>query len=163
MRPRISRKEAQYIVDVLKQNTAQLQQKRLEIQDLESEVAMLKDIIFVQPYNACKLGLREKQDRLAEIKQLTYDIYIHLQHHAHLIAKYQAIADGLPHDGRYKKLSVCDDFWQKIHDLETTLSVNAGINPEQNEQIREVFKKVKPYVPGRNYQLALAQAYRNNH
>jgi hypothetical protein len=112
MRPRISQKEAAYLVQLLEESSKQLETKQREIKELDLEVYRLKKLLYTETYNVVKQGYRQKLQRLEKAQFADYNLYAHLQLHDILLKKYKAIAEGQPHDGRYKRLSCAGIFWR---------------------------------------------------
>jgi len=106
MRPRISQEEAEYIVDVLLATRKQLEEKQERFKQLRSEMVILRERLLREGYPVIKEGYHEKKQELEKLKREAFDIYLSLNLHEKLIAKYSAIANGEPHDGRYKHLSL---------------------------------------------------------
>jgi hypothetical protein len=124
MRPRISQKEAAYLVKVLSLQTEQLEQKVSDIEQINSDmfriICDLKHRVQVV-YNEKGyfkdhriVGDREALNLMHIYKELKaehpnllgekFRLWECLSTHRILLAKYQAIANGEAHDGRYKKL-----------------------------------------------------------
>jgi len=106
MRPRISQEEAEYIVDVLVATRKQLEEKQERFKQLRSEMVILRERLWREGYPVIKEGYHEKKQELEKLKREVYAVYQCLDLHEKLIAKYSAIANGEPHDGRYKHLSL---------------------------------------------------------
>jgi len=124
MRPRISQKEAAYLVKVLSLQTEQLEQKVRDIEQLNSDMFRIiydlkyrvqavyddkgyrKENRIVGDQECIALvrlarALKEEHPNLLGEK---FRLWACLSTHKKLLAKYQAIANGETHDGRYKKL-----------------------------------------------------------
>jgi hypothetical protein len=141
MRPRISQKEAAYLCEVLTATKEQLQQRYLDLKELER---CMDQIIFdlkhrVQAFCIGTndnphyyLGKRiateyriigdrealnifhiykELKEEHPHIQAEAFNIYLRIRTHEKLLAKYQAIANGEPHDGRYKHLSTAHAYF----------------------------------------------------
>jgi hypothetical protein len=105
-RPRISRREAAYIVEVLQATQIMLQAKRERLEWLRSEVAELHKRRVYDAYGAMKEGYTAKKQELARLECEATDLSWSLNLHYRMTQKYTAIANGEPHDGRYKHLSL---------------------------------------------------------
>jgi hypothetical protein len=112
MRPRISQEEAKYLVQVLKLQMQELQQKYLELEQLE---AQLNTVVYKlrnprdQSSNetVCMVKLAKQiQEEHSDFRIERCRISGLIQTHDMLLKKYSAIANGEPHDGRYKHLSL---------------------------------------------------------
>lgn len=125
MRPRISRGEAAYLVTVLKGQLEEMKQKLSDVIQLENDYFVLIQNLKnpVQPqYNAegyrvesrligtqetiCYVNLtkqlKEEHPNLLGEKFRLWDC---IGTHEVLLEKYLAIANGEPHDGRYKRMA----------------------------------------------------------
>ena len=61
--------------------------------------------------------------------------------------KYRAIAEGQPHDGRYKHLSVEDIFWSETESLKAIAEVDTLFDEDLNKAIKIQYDKIAKYVP----------------
>ena len=132
MRPRISQNEAAYLVQVLKAQIDELKEKYENLAELERVYSViiynlrnrvqgsyegyrLKANRIVGDGEALSLvrlaeALKEEHPNLRGEK---YRLWEAIRTHETLLLKYQAIAEGKPHDGRYKHLSVANIFYPK--------------------------------------------------
>lgn len=107
MRPRISQREAEYILEVLIATQGRLKAKQERLKELDKEVFNLWNRIKVKGIILFRDShFKEKKLELEKLKREAFEIYLSLKLHDKLIAKYSAIAKGEPHDGRYKHLSI---------------------------------------------------------
>ena len=125
MRPRISRKEAAYLTTVLEGQLEEMKQKLTELTQLERDYSRiifeLKNPVQVnydsKGYFAGHFiwGDREKIALVSlarAIKEVHPNLLVEkfrlwecIHIHETLLQKYKAIANGEPHDGRYKHFS----------------------------------------------------------
>lgn len=139
MRPRISQKEAAYIVTVLK---AQIEKMREQLRNVEQLDRDYTRVIYdlkhpIQPqysekgyrienrvidsqeticYVRIAKALKEEHPDLLAEKFRLWDC---LRCHEVLLKKYTAIAEGQPHDGRYKRMA--SEKWHFKSDVEKLL------------------------------------------
>jgi hypothetical protein len=107
LRPRISQREAEYILEVLIATQGRLKAKQERLKELDKEVFNLWNRIKVKGIILFRDShFKEKKLELEKLKREAFEIYLSLKLHDKLIAKYSAIAKGEPHDGRYKHLSI---------------------------------------------------------
>jgi hypothetical protein len=124
MRPRISQKEAAYLVKVLSVQHEQLKQKVSDIEQLDFDYRkMIYDLSHRIQVDYTDKGYFKghrivgDQEALCYVKLIDqlkeehpnllaekFSLWDCLNTHEKLLNKYQAIANGEPHDGRYKKL-----------------------------------------------------------
>lgn len=113
LRPRISQKEAAYLCTILKSELVKLKEKYAEYEMLKSEMLMAKieiknryrgnyEMLAVIEY------YKQVKDALSEGEHESYRLWKTIDSHTKLLSKYSAIAEGEPHDGRYKRLSCAD-------------------------------------------------------
>ena len=134
MRPRVSQKEAAYLVQVLQLQIGEMKEKLENVKQLERDYARIiydlkhrvqrvcddkgyfKEHRIVGDREAISLvrlarALKEEHPSLLGEKFLLWDC---LSTHEKMLKKYRAIAEGQPHDGRYKHLSVADAVYPKF-------------------------------------------------
>jgi len=124
MRPRISQQEAAYLVMVLQAQIEEIREKLRNVEQVEQELTrLIYDLKHpIQPQYTEKgffkehriIGPQETrcyvkiaQELKAEHPNLLgekFRLWTSLSCHEKLLAKYQAIAEGKPHNGTYKKL-----------------------------------------------------------
>jgi len=104
-------KEAAYIFEVLVATREQLKAKQERLKQLDREMYFLKKRLWTEGITVMREGYQEKKAELEKLKRESFTIYECLNLHHKLIAKYSAIANGEPHDGRYKHLSVDGEFY----------------------------------------------------
>lgn len=130
MRPRISQQEAAYLVQVLKVQIEALKQHCLELEQLERDFYEILDKlkhevyrVYDKDFNCLGTEIRGPQETISLVKLIKAlrEEHPHItlekigawgsyQHHERLLKKYSAIANGEPHDGRYKRLSL--SYWK---------------------------------------------------
>jgi hypothetical protein len=147
LRPRISQKEAAYVVSILKAQLENLKKQRANPEELEWNMdRIIYDLSHrvqeigprIGPYSYLTkkhtsteyriVGDREALDLMHIYKELKAEhpkirieilkLFDHLATHDRLIKKYSAIANGEPHDGRYKKMSMVYCLIPKIAEQE---------------------------------------------
>jgi hypothetical protein len=99
-------KEAEYIVEVLVATREQLKAKYERYEQLKQEMFFLKKRLWIEGYTFFKAEYKPKKAEYEKLKSESMTIYYCLNLHEKLIAKYSAIANREPHDGRYKHLSL---------------------------------------------------------
>lgn len=107
LRPRISQKEAAYLVEVLaltKSKLASIEAKRVEI---HAEIKDLSIRMYVGFSHMEFIRKRhpEEMQRLAQLKKNLHELDKHLHIHNILISKYSAIARGENKRGAYKHIN----------------------------------------------------------
>jgi hypothetical protein len=143
LRPRISQAEAKYLVAVLQSQLEEMREKLCNVEQLERD---LTRIIYdlknpVQPQYDERgyrienrlIGPQETVCYVRIAKQLKEDhpdllgekfrLWTCISTHEKLLMKYTAIAEGQPHDGRYKRFSTQTQwrFKSEPHKLLATL------------------------------------------
>ena len=111
MRPRITKQEAAYIVEVLKANLEKITEKKQELRKLRGEVALLS--MQIQSGNWIPKTVFERRDKrllLEQKEKACFNLSIHIDAHEKLLKKYEAIAEGTTHRGTYKHFSTVNDF-----------------------------------------------------
>lgn len=107
LRPRISRKEAEFILDCLlvkKEDTKNLLER---YEDLKAEVLRLRQIVMYDSYEAItKQHLPKKREELERLEVDRFGLHMKLVIINSLIAKYSRIAKGTKGRGRYKASEV---------------------------------------------------------
>lgn len=116
MRPRISRKEAQYLLEVLLAQKPSIDAKRLRLEELRLDLIILRKRFLREGYSGFKEYKPAKQE-YQQLFQMHTELFQCVALHDKLIQKYQAIANGEPHDGRYKHLSVRDAWYPKPNEV----------------------------------------------
>ena len=77
LRPRISRKEAQFILDCLKAKKEELIKVQQKYEELKAEVAKLRHVIMYDAYEAViKQDLPKKRDELKIEDIMTYTLLL---------------------------------------------------------------------------------------
>ena len=102
MRPRISQLEAQFILETLLTRKEEIQALVTRREQLSHEVYRLRQELFYDPMVALREGYREKKEELEKLESETMRIHFMLKTYDSLIAKYQLLAEGSKHKGRYK-------------------------------------------------------------
>ena len=105
MRPRISRKEASYIVEVLNAQEPMLRQKQDRLKDLKLKMFTLEQRLKREGSIQVFQELKPVKEEYGKLNAEAYTIYKALELHRKLIEKYQAIAEGVSHQGTYKHLN----------------------------------------------------------
>lgn len=107
MRPRISQKEAAYLVQLLKATTPFLEQLTQRHEHLRLEMYSLKQRVWIEGYSVFKNEhYVAKKQELARLEREASDVSRMINVHKRLVAKYSAIAEGVSHRGTYKHLSL---------------------------------------------------------
>ena len=107
MRPRISQREANYLVQLLKVTAPYLEQLKQRHENLRLEMWSLKQRLRTEGYTVFKNEhYSEKKQELAKLDREASDVLRMIAIHKRLIAKYSAIAEGVSHRGTYKHLSL---------------------------------------------------------
>lgn len=108
MRLRMSRAEAKFLVRCLEERKAEVQALINRKDFLETEITRLKRECWERDAH-----LAIEQDfsgKVSELRKLNAE-YMNLHYQVNvfniLLAKYQAVANGLKHKGRYKQQRVC--------------------------------------------------------
>ena len=144
MRPRISRTEAKYIVELLTASAEILKQNEAYFQELDKKVFELKNKQMWDTYSVFMEGLPEKRTELEKWKHgLAHSVFYHKQMHEILLEKYTNIASGNKHRGAYKH-SNCRISWHSRNREEGTLK---PILERQLQPIAELGKR-KPLSNG---------------
>ena len=103
MRPRITKKEAQFILDCLLSKKEEIEEIQQRYEDLKLEVWRLKQVRKYNTYEAIDKGkLPEKREKLERLEAYRYRFHMNLLVLDSLIAKYSRIAKGTKGKGRYK-------------------------------------------------------------
>ena len=117
MRPRISKQEAEYILQVLLESQEAIEKKAKYVEQLKREVEALRVKLKYggDPYTVLfKEGLADKKKELAEKEYILMDTTWHIETHKILVKKYQAMKEGKLNRSGWKKVSpvihnyVCD-------------------------------------------------------
>jgi len=126
MRPRISQKEAVYLVTVLAVQLEELKQKLDDVKQLERDYSRIifelkhpvqvkyTDEGFFAGHHIWgdreKIGLvrlaKALKDEHTNLLAEKFRLFDCISTHEVLLKKYKAIANGEPHDGRYKRLAI---------------------------------------------------------
>ena len=111
MRPRVSQREAQIILDCLEVTRDQLEQKLTRYEQLKKEIPELQRRIRVEGIILFRDShFKDKKLELEKLKQEFSAITDFLRIHDKLIKKYKAIAEGCVHRGTYKSASIKSGF-----------------------------------------------------
>jgi len=104
LRPRISRKEAQFLTELLEVAISDLELKQKYHKELDLEVFRLKrQLMKGAGYEIIMAGYPEKKRELEKWQvNLRFIVYYNLDIAKKLLEKYKAIAEGNSHKGTYK-------------------------------------------------------------
>jgi 1-aminocyclopropane-1-carboxylate deaminase/D-cysteine desulfhydrase-like pyridoxal-dependent ACC family enzyme len=107
MRPRISKIEAAYILQVLLESSEAIQKKKTELEQLKKEVDLLRLELKYNgdPYTVFKKGYKEKKEKLASLEGIQLDLSWHIHTHDILIKKYSAMKEGKLNRSGWKTVS----------------------------------------------------------
>jgi len=118
MRPRISQKEAAYLVEVLKAQELMLRQKQDRLKDLEFKKYKLEQRLKREGDILVFRELKQVREEHGKLSGEAYAVHLVLQLHQKLIEKYQAIADGRSHKGTYNHLNAMLRWYPTITETE---------------------------------------------
>ena len=103
MRPRISRKEAQFILGCLLVKKEAIENLLESYEDLKAEVLRLRQIVMYDSYTAVTKGkLPKKREELERLEVDRFRLCREMRILNSLIAKYDRIVKGTKGKGRYK-------------------------------------------------------------
>ena len=107
MRPRISKQEAEYILQVLLESSEAIQKKQEHLDQLRKEVDLLRLELKYNgdPYTVFKKGFAEKKAELARLEHVSLDLTWHIETHKVLVKKYTAVKEGKLNRSGWKKVS----------------------------------------------------------
>jgi len=111
MRPRISRKEASYLVEVLKTQEPVIAEKQERLKELELKLFTLKQRWRTEGSVHVFRELKTAKTEFERLNSELHTLFRALELHQKLIEKYQAIANGVSHQGTYKHFN-CGLEWR---------------------------------------------------
>ena len=114
MRPRISQREAKFVLDCLKRDRERIEEKLNRLKVLEAEIDQIRREFRFNAYAAIRDNLGDKKAELEQLKAETKNIHGYLSVYASLIAKYDALANGRKQRGRYKTEADSAYVWLSI-------------------------------------------------
>ena len=107
MRPRISKQEANYILQVLLESQEAIQKKQERLNQVKKEVDLLRLELKYNgdPYTVFKKGFKEKKEELSRLEGIQLDLSWHIRTHDILIKKYKAMTEGKLNRSGWKTVS----------------------------------------------------------
>jgi DNA repair exonuclease SbcCD ATPase subunit len=114
LRPRISQREAKFVLDCLKRDRERIEEKLNRLKVLEAETDRIRREFRFNAYAAIRDNLGDKKAELEQLKAETKNIHEYLSVYASLIAKYDALASGKKQRGRYTVKADSVEVWLSI-------------------------------------------------
>lgn len=104
MRPRISRKEAEYIAEILKSNLKTIEEKKARIKTLHNQIFNL-EYELKEDHLWRKELYQEKTEELEKLKIIEFSLWDHARAHERLLNKYSKMAEGTTPSREFKSIN----------------------------------------------------------
>lgn len=153
MRPRISKKEAGFICELLEVALADLEIKNQYTKDLEITVTRLRlQIMRGAGYEVMREDFSEKKKELAKWQnRLSHLAYSNYKVTKRLLEKYRAIAEGNSHQGTYKHFNTSiNDSIFKDSEGELTTILTKQLEPIDELGKRQTIKELREHDLSKN-------------
>lgn len=103
-RPRLSRIEIEFFLEVLASNKAEVEKKLKRLKELKGEIYRLRKLLEVDPYGAIKQGFRQKKEELKKLESESLNLRHYVTIYEGLCSRFQNLLDG-KQEGRLKAKS----------------------------------------------------------